>query len=148
MRHAIATTILLAAATAGAHGCPSVARSERPQFSHPAAGEIVRGFGTKTDDRLNVDTVYAAAAGDPVRAAGDGEVSDVRSRGSGLRITLRHAQGFATAYAPMSEVAVQTGDCVSAGDIIGRVGAPLHFEMMINGRLLDPIRMRGGLPAR
>src|SRR5262245_38333203 len=102
MRKAVASTFLLIAVTASAHGCPGVERNERPQFLHPTAGEIVRGFGSKSEDRPNVDIVYAAAAGDPVRAAADGEVSHVQSRGSGLRLTLRHAQGFATAYAPMS----------------------------------------------
>jgi murein DD-endopeptidase MepM/ murein hydrolase activator NlpD len=138
--------------------CPSVDRAERPQFSHPHAGEIITHFASKPVNSkgwLNSDIGYAATAGDPVRAASDGQVSDVQLQrdGSGQRLTVRHAQGFATAYAPMSEIAVQINDCVSAGDVLGRVGATgagasLHFEVMIHGRLVDLVRMRGGLPAR
>jgi murein DD-endopeptidase MepM/ murein hydrolase activator NlpD len=127
-----------------------VDRPERPRFSHPHGGAIVAGFGlTQSTQKIHTSVDYAAAPRDTVRAAADGEVSQVRPEGSGQRLTVRHAYGYATAYAPLSEVVAQVGDCVSAGDVLGRVGpTPLHFEVMINGRLVDPERIRGGLPPR
>src|SRR6476661_8641672 len=149
----VSLTLLFATSATAKQHCPSVDRPERPQFSHPSTGEIVLHFGSQgaVPSKFNMSIGYATAGGDAVRAAADGEVSHVQRSGPGQRLTLRHAQGYATAYAPMSEIAVQIGDCVSAGDPLGRAGAtdaPLHFEMMINGRLVDPERIRGGLPPR
>ena len=151
MRNIIATMIVLVATSAAAQQrCPSIDRPERPQFSHPLPDEIVTDFRsqTRTPDRLNTDIVYAATAGDAVRAAADGQVDHVQPEGTGQRLTVRHAQGYSTGYLPMREIAVGIGDCISAGDILGRAVAPLRFELMIHGRMVDPVRVRGGLPAR
>ena len=60
-----------------------------------------------------------------------------------MYIRLTHGGGAETAYAHLSAFNVHAGDCVPAGDVIGRsgensIGPMLHFEVLQNGRFLDP----------
>src|SRR5205085_3116422 len=115
---------------------------------------IVSGFGPRVHpilqtSRMHTGVDYAASVGDPVRAAAAGEVSfAAEDAGYGKKIVVRHAAGFETVYAQLSEISVAKGDCIDAGVLIGRAGATesgahLHFEVALNGRFLDPARMRG-----
>src|SRR5262249_62035250 len=71
--------------------------------------------------------------------------------GYGRLVRLRPAAGFATPYARMSRFArgVAPGARVRQGQLIGYVGSTglstgpqLHYEVLVNGRFLDPLRMR------
>ena len=146
----MAVWILLFAAT-GAQACPAIDQSDRPRYTHPVGGQIISGFGTRRNPIHNTTAFhtgvdYAAAPGDPVQAAAAGEVLfAAEDRDYGKYVTLRHAAGFETTYAQLSEIAVQAGDCVGTGDVIGRTGATasgphLHFELRRDGRFLDPLR--------
>lgn len=103
--------------------------------------------------RAHTGTDYAAAAGTPVMAAGDGTVLRAgRYGGYGNLIELRHANGITTRYGHLSRFAagIRPGIRVSQGQIIGYVGmtglatAPhLHYEFRVNGvprdsRRIDP----------
>jgi murein DD-endopeptidase MepM/ murein hydrolase activator NlpD len=136
-----------------AHACPGVDSADRPLFSRPIGGEIVSAFGPKVHPilqttRMHTGVDYAAAVGDPVRAAAAGEVlSTSENAGYGKSVRLRHAAGFETVYAQLSEISVSKGDCIDAGALVGRAGATdlgphLHFEVLLHGRFLDPARMR------
>jgi len=144
--------MIVAASTA--HACAGVDSAERPQFSRPVGGEIVSPFGPRVHpilqtSRMHTGVDYAAAAGDPVRAAAAGEVSfAAEEAGYSKKVAVRHAAGFETVYAQLSEISVRTGDCLDSGALIGRVGATesgphLHFEVLLHGRFIDPVRMRG-----
>jgi murein DD-endopeptidase MepM/ murein hydrolase activator NlpD len=147
--------LVFAAATGTAHAaCPGLDSPERPTFFRPVSGDVVSGFGPRVHpvlqiSRMHTGVDYAAAVGDPVRAAAVGEVSfAAEEAGYGKRVAIRHAAGFETAYAQLSEIAVTKGDCVEAGTVVGRAGATdsgphLHFEVLVNGRFLDPVRFRG-----
>jgi len=88
--------------------------------------------------------------GTPVHAAGDGVVqfagADKEAIYSpwkdfyGNVVVIRHADEMYTLYAHLSEIEVQTGDAVKAGDKIGEVGqsgvatgSHLHFEARQGG---------------
>lgn len=144
--------MIVAASTA--HACAGVDSPERPLFFRPISGEIASGFGPRVHpilqtSRMHTGVDYAAAVGDPVRAAAAGEVSfAAEEAGYGKKVAIRHAAGFETVYAQLSEISVSKGDCVDAGALIGRAGATesgphLHFEVLVNGRFIDPVRMRG-----
>ena len=84
--------------------------------------------------------------GTPVRVAFDGKVriSDYVG-GYGNLVVVRHANGLETFYAHLSKRNVQSGDWVSAGDIIGEGGSTgrstgphLHFETRYKGAAFDP----------
>ncbi len=97
------------------------------------------GSGTHTglDFACSTGTAVRAVAGGVVIAAGfDGAY--------GNRIEVRHADGTVTTYNHLSSLNLRSGR-ISAGQMIGRVGstgnttgAHLHFEVLKNGRLIDP----------
>lgn len=88
----------------------------------------------------------AAPLGTPVLAAAGGvaAVSDGWS-GYGLHVVVSHGGGLTTLYAHLDSATVATGDLLSAGQVLGRVGSSglstgphLHFEVRRNGRPVDP----------
>jgi len=92
---------------------------------------------------------YAAAAGTPVRATGNGKVAYVGTQGGyGNVIQLQHQGAFATLYAHLSRFApqVKAGGRVTQGEVIGYVGQTgwatgphLHYEFRVGGDQRDPL---------
>jgi len=116
---------------------------------HPILG-IVRG---------HMGTDYAANAGTPVRAVGDGTVIFAgRKGGYGNMVILRHRNGYITRHGHLRGFAkgLRVGKHVSIGETIGYVGTTglstgphLHFEVIVNGVQKDPriaLRVKGGDP--
>ena len=71
--------------------------------------------------------------------------------GYGKYIRLRHNNGYETAYGHMSAFArgVEEGKRVRQGQVIGFIGSTglstgshLHFEILVNGRFVDPMRVK------
>lgn len=102
---------------------------------------------------------YAANAGTPVRAIGDGVVIFAgRKGGYGNAIDIRHPNGYVTRYGHMRGFAkgIRTGRRVSIGQTIGYVGMTglatgphLHFEVIVHGVQHDPrvaLRDKSGPP--
>ena len=125
---------------------------------------VSSGFGMRRHPILGVwkahrGTDYAARAGTPVRAIGDGVV--VRAgwyRGYGNTLEVRHRNGFVTRYGHLRGFArgVRVGRTVGIGQTVAYVGstglstAPhLHFEVLVGGVPRDPgaaLRERSGDP--
>lgn len=103
---------------------------------HPILGTMRRHAGMD----------YAAAAGTPVRALGNGRVIFAGWRGGyGKTVEIRHNNGFVTRYGHLRAYNVRSGQSVSISQTIGQVGttglstAPhLHFEVLVNGVHRDP----------
>jgi lipoprotein NlpD len=115
----------------------------------PVSGKIVEGF----DESRNKGIDIAGNEGDPVHAAGDGQVV---YRGNGLRgygnlVIIKHTDEFISAYAHNRQILVEQGQTVKRGQRIAEMGksdadAPkLHFEVRRQGKPVDPLRY---LPAR
>ena len=116
---------------------------------HPILGIVRRHEGTD----------YAANAGTPVRAIGDGVVVFAGWRGGyGNLIEVRHRNGFVSRYGHLRAFArgVRAGRAVQIGETIGYVGMTglatgphLHFEILVHGVQRDPrlaLRSTGGPP--
>ena len=63
----------------------------------------------------------------------------------GLYLQIQHANGVTSFYAHCSRLCVQPGQQVAAGEKVAEVGdtgevtgAHLHFEVKVNGELVDP----------
>ena len=125
----------------------------------PLQGEIVTAFAadhllyneTLGDWRVHEGVDLAAEAGTEVLAACAGHVVSVTNDVlMGTSVVIDHADGYQTVYAnllPQSELIA--GEDVSAGQIIGAVGAPaaaeaalpphLHFAVTRDGVPVDPM---------
>ncbi|MCI9405831.1 MAG: peptidoglycan DD-metalloendopeptidase family protein [Oscillospiraceae bacterium] len=93
-----------------------------------------------------------APRGTVIRASASGTVvKAVRQyRAYGIHVKISHGNGIYTLYAHMSQLAVSYGDYVQQGQIIGYVGMTgnasgnhCHFEIIINGRFMDPTKYIG-----
>jgi murein DD-endopeptidase MepM/ murein hydrolase activator NlpD len=125
----------------------------------PMAGGIFRsGFGPRRHPilgytRMHTGVDWAENTGASIFAAGNGTVLKAeRDRGGyGLRVEIQHLNGYVTAYSHLSGFArgIQAGSKVRQGQVIGYVGNTglstgphLHYEVLINGNFVDPMRIR------
>lgn len=101
----------------------------------------------KTTPHKAID--YAAEIGTPIRAVGDGTItySGYKS-GFGKYIDVRHSNTYQTQYAHLSQIAVDSGQKVSQGEVIGYVGSTgfstgphLHYQIKKNGRKVNPLEV-------
>lgn len=91
---------------------------------------------------------FTVSTGTEVFATGDGTVIETRrsGRGQGNTLIIDHGYGYQTLYAHLDRFEVRNGNQVKRGDLIARVGnsglsvAPhLHYEVLLNGRQVNPI---------
>ncbi len=117
------------------------------RFSWPVDGQILSSYGAKDDGRHNDGINIAARKGTPIRAAQSGVVAYVGNelRGFGNLLLISHDGGWITAYAHADSFAVQPGDVVKRGQVIGKVGKSgsvdtpqLHFELRKGKRAVNP----------
>lgn len=122
-----------------------------------AQGVLRSGFGLRRHPilgyvKMHTGVDWAAPRGTPIYAAGNGVVEkEGWESGYGKFILLRHHNGYETAYGHMSAYAagVKEGEPVRQGQVIGFAGSTglstgphLHFEIRINGRFVDPMRIK------
>ena len=124
----------------------------------PLGEGIVRsGFGARHHPllqftKMHTGVDWASPMGTPIYASGNGTVDKIGWEGGyGKYIRIRHAIGYETAYGHMSAFArgMDVGKKVRQGQVIGYVGstglstgAHLHYEILVNGRFVDPMRIR------
>jgi murein DD-endopeptidase MepM/ murein hydrolase activator NlpD len=94
---------------------------------------------------------YAAPAGTPVVAIGDGIITKLGYEGAaGHMVRIRHNSVYSTAYLHLGKYGngIKTGGFVKQGDIIGYVGSTglstgphLDFRFYKNGAAVDPLKV-------
>jgi len=102
--------------------------------------------------KMHKGTDFAAPRGTPIYAAGDGIIEKSGRNGSfGNYIRIRHNSEYSTAYAHMKSIkrGRTKGSRVRQGQVIGYVGTTgrstgphLHYEMLVNGRQTNPMRVK------
>ena len=133
--------------------------AEAPQLVvSPLSGKVVAAFSvdqlvyseTMGDWRTHDGIDISAQAGTKVLAASAGTVLAVEDDAlMGTTVTLRHSGGYQTTYACLQATpAVEQGDTVTAGQVIGAVGTTaaaesaqgphLHFSVTKDGDAVDP----------
>lgn len=109
-------------------------------------GERVDPITGKTAWHSGVD--FAGRDGSDVIAVASGVVTFAGERyGYGKLVEISHANGYVTRYAHHKAVVVEAGDVVKKGETIGKMGSTgrstgphVHFEVLKNGRSVDPAR--------
>ncbi|MEM6326705.1 MAG: peptidoglycan DD-metalloendopeptidase family protein [Bacteroidota bacterium] len=98
----------------------------RGSLPWPSDGTITNEFGRRTDDYGTTITAVgidiATQAGAPARAVFEGTVERVATMATyGTYVMVSHG-GYTTIYGNLSQVVVQGGQTVRAGQVIGRAG--------------------------
>ena len=119
-------------------------------FIRPAEGAHTGWFGEPRGGRAHTGVDIDGETGDAVYAAGPGTIAHAGPApagygGYGLVVIIDHGEGVATVYAHLSRVDVGAGQPVEAGNLVGAVGTTgsttgshLHFEVRVDGVLVDP----------
>ncbi|WP_131798270.1 M23 family metallopeptidase [Devosia elaeis] len=102
--------------------------------------------------RLHTGVDLAAPTGTPIYAGGDGTITYYKwQSGYGNKIEIQHVNGYETAYGHLSRYVdgLGVGSQVRQGQLIGYVGSTgqstgphLHYEIKINGNLVDPLSVK------
>ncbi|MET0409415.1 MAG: M23 family metallopeptidase [Hyphomicrobium sp.] len=124
----------------------------------PVNSAIMRsGFGGRRHPilgytKMHTGVDWATPYGTPIFASGNGVVEKVGWEGGyGKYVRLKHNNGYETAYGHMSAFAkgMEPGKRVRQGQVIGFVGstgmstgAHVHYEILVNGRFVDPMRVK------
>ena len=96
---------------------------------------------------------FLSPAGRPVKAPNGGHVVIAGSRYfSGNTVVIDHGQGLLSLLAHLTKIDVKVGDTVSAGEVVGTVGATgrvtgphLHWAVRLNGARVDPLSLLSAL---
>jgi murein DD-endopeptidase MepM/ murein hydrolase activator NlpD len=124
----------------------------------PVNNAVMRsGFGGRRHPilgytKMHTGVDWAAPYGTPIFASGNGVIERVGWEGGyGKYIRIKHPNGYETAYGHMTAYAkgMEPGRRVRQGQVIGFVGstglstgAHVHYEILVNGRFVDPMRIK------
>ncbi len=119
----------------------------------PVRGFISSGFGWRINPitggkEFHEGLDIATQSGNPIRAPSNGIVSYAGwESGFGNTVVIDHGYGITTLYGHMSKIEVKTGEIVKRGQTIGLVGDTgfstgphVHYQVMINGIPVNPMR--------
>jgi murein DD-endopeptidase MepM/ murein hydrolase activator NlpD len=120
----------------------------------PAVGWLSSTMGPRRDPITGGADFHsgldiAGEKGQPVYATAAGTITHVGYQGAyGNLVTVEHGFGLQTRYGHLQNFSVKNGAKVQRGDLIGHVGATgratgyhLHYEVLANGRLLNPLQL-------
>jgi murein DD-endopeptidase MepM/ murein hydrolase activator NlpD len=115
-------------------------------FVWPTTDHMISGYAYDPGVHPAID--IAGQEGNPIYATDSGVIvyAGWSDYGYGLLIVIDHGNGWQSAYAHLSAVAVGCGQSVYQGGYIGALGTTgnssgphLHFELVINGAKVNPL---------
>lgn len=121
-------------------------------IGYPANFIMNSGFGYRSDPirkgqaEFHPGIDFKGSRGDAVKSTADGKVILAGwFQGYGKCVRIRHKNNLETVYGHLSKISVKTGQMVSTGQIIGKVGSTghstgnhLHYEVRKNGKPINP----------
>lgn len=125
-----------------------------PDFITPVNGSISAPFGTnELNSYVHSGIDFAAPKGTPVYASADGTVTDSGyDTKSGSYIVITHDEHYKSYYCHCSELLVNTGDIVTSGTLIAKVGCTgmatgphLHFAISCDDVFINPVTDDGNI---
>ncbi|MDE6991664.1 MAG: M23 family metallopeptidase [Lachnospiraceae bacterium] len=137
--------------------------SDEDSLALPIIGDVLLDYSmdkavyhtTMQQYRYNPSLVVAASEGQDITAAADGIVSDVyydSQTGNTIRFDL--GNGYMLTYGQLDSIALNPGDRVSAGDIVGKVAKPtiyyteegtnIYYKLTKDGKPVDPLHRSSG----
>ena len=125
-----------------------------PTYIKPiVGGRITSSFGKRKAPTAGASTYHkgvdwAIPTGTKVMASSGGTVTKAGWASSGGYVVyIKHPDGRETRYKHLSKVLVKVGQKVKQGEVIARsgntgvsTGPHLHFEMLINGTQVNPVK--------
>ena len=145
-------------AAAGAVEAPVLSFSEETQMEWPVNGNILLDynmdqtvyFPTLDQYKLSPAISVKAAEGAPVLASVPGTVYSIEQNAqTGTTVTMEIGSGYQAVYGQLKDLAVEEGETVEKGTVIGYIAAPtkyyseegsnLYFAMKKDGEPVDPI---------
>jgi septal ring factor EnvC (AmiA/AmiB activator) len=124
----------------------------RGKLPWPASGTLASTFGRQEHPRFHTVTfnrgieITAPQGRDIVAVAEGTAIYADWFKGYGRLIILDHGSGYFTLYAHASDILIKTGDAVSGGQVIAKVGdsgslegPQLYFELRHKGKPQDPL---------
>src|SRR3982751_1158126 len=123
-------------------------------FVRPVADAANSAFGTHSvfngePKSQHTGADFLSPSGRRVKAPNAGRIVVAGPRYfSGNTVVIDHGQGLFSLLAHLSEIDVAAGDLVSAGEVVGKVGATgrvtgphLHWAVRLNGARVDPLSL-------
>lgn len=118
---------------------------------YPTFGRVTSKFGYRRDP-MNRRTAFhrgydiANRANTPIYATANGVVILARYNGGyGRQVKIDHGNGLITTYSHMRRLAVEAGQEVEKGQVVGYMGTTgkstgnhLHYEVLLNGANVNP----------
>jgi murein DD-endopeptidase MepM/ murein hydrolase activator NlpD len=126
----------------------------------PVHGWLSAGYGMRSDPfnggrDFHPGLDISADKGTPIFATAAGKVELAAPSGDyGNLVVVDHGYGLVTRYGHLSKFAVWQGRDIKRGDIIGYVGSTgratgphLHYEVLANGKLMNPLQLLVARPS-
>ena len=145
-------------ASAEAASAPNLNFSEETQMEWPVNGNILLDynmdqtvyFPTLDQYKLSPAISVKAVEGAPVLASVQGTVYEIEENvQTGTTVTMELGSGYQAIYGQLKDLAVEEGQTVEKGTVIGYIAAPtkyyseegsnLYFAMKKDGEPIDPI---------
>lgn len=119
-----------------------------PTYIKPLSGGTLTSYFGPRWGRNHEGVDWGVSTGTPIYASSGGQVISAGWNGGyGYSVLIQHPDGRRTRYAHMSKITVSYGEYVDQGERIGlsgntgnSTGPHLHFEMIINGVEVDPLK--------
>lgn len=100
-------------------------------------------FQTLAQYRTNPALIISAKDGQEVKASADGVVDDIfTSEETGRTLTMSIGDDFTVSYGQLKEIAVQPGETVSEGQVIGKIAKPTKYYSLEGTNLYYQVKQK------